>query len=778
MASIRDSDPSGAILGKLQRVRTVPGGWIASCPVPSHGKGNGDRNPSLSISEGSDGKALVNCMAGCSTGDVVQSIGLQTSDLFADSGKRPTPIHSSTRPRTAKPTGNTGESTGRTTGRTANTGFVHPSTASLTLADYAGAKNLPVAFLASVGLSDTKYNGSPAVRMLYWNGDGTTGATRYRVSLEKPDDGGDRFRWKSGSKIRPYGLERIAAAKAAGYVFLVEGESDCHAAWYNGVHAVGIPGASNFRDDRDAQHLDGIDNIYAVVEPDHGGETFRKKLAEASIRDRVLFVDLSPFGVKDVSALYVDDPTRFQERIEQAKANATPYADVEANERNAATTAAFTAARALLHTPDILSAVRESMRRRGYAGSLDPPMNAYVAITSRLLSDPLNMAFIAPSGAGKNRSVDEARAHIPDDAVHEIKAGSERSLIYSDASYQHRVVLFSEADSIPEEGPAASAVRNIASDNEMTYDVTEKDETTGKWHTRRITKPGPTSLITTSTKSLRHQFDTRVLEVAVPDDANQTRAVMRAHAASVNPSEGEDVDTAVYIALQRWIELAGIHDVAVPFADVLADELPNGAVRMRRDFRQLLTFVQAIALLHQCQRDRTPEGWIIATLADYDAARSLCLAIFDVSVSEGVTPAVREVVEAIHDREEISIAKLSERMSLAGSTLKYRVARALKGGWLVNNETVRGKPYKLAHGAPLPETRHALPTVDQLIATGRADESGKTTRPLVRPSETVDFTDKSTGPDEWTNESGQDSHPTTPARPTGTDDAYGYEGEV
>src|SRR5690242_213271 len=40
-------------------------GYIASCPVSSHGKGRGDLNPSLSLNDGENGRLLYNCHVGC-----------------------------------------------------------------------------------------------------------------------------------------------------------------------------------------------------------------------------------------------------------------------------------------------------------------------------------------------------------------------------------------------------------------------------------------------------------------------------------------------------------------------------------------------------------------------------------------------------------------------------------------------------------------------------------------------------------------------------------------
>lgn len=62
--------------------------WIASCPCPAHGKGNGDRNPSLSVSEGRDGNAVLYCHAGCHTDDITAALSLTASDLFHDDGSR------------------------------------------------------------------------------------------------------------------------------------------------------------------------------------------------------------------------------------------------------------------------------------------------------------------------------------------------------------------------------------------------------------------------------------------------------------------------------------------------------------------------------------------------------------------------------------------------------------------------------------------------------------------------------------------------------------------
>jgi hypothetical protein len=64
---------SETIAKALGNAKMVNGQWLASCPVPGHGSGNGDKNPSLSITE-SEGKTLFHCHAGCDQREVFDAV--------------------------------------------------------------------------------------------------------------------------------------------------------------------------------------------------------------------------------------------------------------------------------------------------------------------------------------------------------------------------------------------------------------------------------------------------------------------------------------------------------------------------------------------------------------------------------------------------------------------------------------------------------------------------------------------------------------------------------
>jgi hypothetical protein len=103
----------------------------------------------------------------------------------------------------------------------------------------------------------------PAVRIPYPYEEGQEVAVRFRVSR----DGAEKFRWTSGDKPLPYGLRLLEEARRAGFVVLVEGESDCHTLWFYEVPALGIPGANNWKEAW-AAYLDAIEKVYAVIELD------------------------------------------------------------------------------------------------------------------------------------------------------------------------------------------------------------------------------------------------------------------------------------------------------------------------------------------------------------------------------------------------------------------------------------------------------------------------------------------------------------------------------
>ena len=63
------------------RPRRSGAGYSARCPAHE------DSKPSLSVSEGEDGRVLLKCQAGCTVADVMAALGLSMADLFPPKGR-------------------------------------------------------------------------------------------------------------------------------------------------------------------------------------------------------------------------------------------------------------------------------------------------------------------------------------------------------------------------------------------------------------------------------------------------------------------------------------------------------------------------------------------------------------------------------------------------------------------------------------------------------------------------------------------------------------------
>lgn len=73
-------DPVDQLLDRLENVKPARGGWDASCPTALHV--NGDRSRGLHVIRGRDDQAVMTCHAGCSTQEIIDTLGIEWKHLF------------------------------------------------------------------------------------------------------------------------------------------------------------------------------------------------------------------------------------------------------------------------------------------------------------------------------------------------------------------------------------------------------------------------------------------------------------------------------------------------------------------------------------------------------------------------------------------------------------------------------------------------------------------------------------------------------------------------
>jgi hypothetical protein len=372
-------------------------------------------------------------------------------------------------------------------------------------------------------------------------------------------------------------------------VVLVEGESDCHALWFHGIPALGIPGANGWKERRDAQHLAGVERIYVVIEPDQGGDTVLGWISKSAIKDRAWLLDLG--GFKDPSALHVDDPDRFEERWRAIIEAAGPWRARAAALEDAERREAMAACEQLAWSPRILDVFAKDARRAGVIGERRTVKLVYLITTARLLERLPSAVIKGQSASGKSWVVEHTLRFFPESAYYALTAASEHALIYDTEPLEHRVLVIYEASGLESE-KFSYIVRSLLSEGRLRCPTVLKRD--GELLTVMIERQGPTSLITTTTAHRLHaENETRLLSISSDDSEQQTADVMLGMA----EEDPDEVDFDRWHALQRWLEL-GEHTVTIPYAKALAKLIPPAAVRLRRDFGSLLALIRSHALLH------------------------------------------------------------------------------------------------------------------------------------------------------------------------------------
>jgi hypothetical protein len=218
------------IAKSLGNAKRANGQWVASCPVPSHGKGNGDKNPSLSVHIDDEGKPLFHCHGGCTQESVFQTI--RDMQLLPEMEERPDPL--------------------------------------------ANIKPLPKVEFQQ----EWQYQDEDRVTVFVKHRlrVGESGKT-YR--LYKVDTDGKRYPTLGDARIVPYKLPELLDAKTAGrIIYLAEGEKAVDALMSLGVVATTAHSGAGHWPEAITEYFAGA-NVVILPDNDLSGWSYARKAAEA-----------------------------------------------------------------------------------------------------------------------------------------------------------------------------------------------------------------------------------------------------------------------------------------------------------------------------------------------------------------------------------------------------------------------------------------------------------------------------------------------------------------
>jgi hypothetical protein len=401
--------------------------------------------------------------------------------------------------------------------------------------------------------------------------------------------------------------------------------------------------------------------------------------------------------------------------------------------------------RELAEAPDLMERVVRQVQAMGVVNEAELITLNYIAGTSRVLDQPINPLVKGASSGGKSFTTTRTLDLIGPDFVNYLTSSSALSLVYDERPLTHTIVYVNEANQLQadENSMFAMLLRTLISEGRIVHQTTVEDPNsqTGR-RVERIVREGPIALLITTTGELHAENETRMLSFRVCESSDQTRDVINNLAARAAGTAVAPADLAVWHDLQRWIAL-GPNDAVVPFAEQIAAKIPPSMVRFRRDVGALFSFIKASAILHQAQREVDAKGRVVATVDDYAVAYPIFSKILAQASGHGVTDAVRAVVDLIAKRAGPPVTKpaagrfvrtgatgagaevqlSSEQIGTLtglGKSAAYRaVLSAMDLGFLLNNETKRGKPFRLVVRQRIDEAvAGLLPHPDTLVSEG------------------------------------------------------------
>ena len=358
-----------------------------------------------------------------------------------------------------------------------------------------------------------------------------------------------------------------------------------------------------------------------------------------------------------------------------------------------------------LRRGDLLDQVARDIDALGYVGEETNKRLLYLVAVSRKLEDPLSAIVLSQSGAGKSGLTEVIERLCPPEDVVLLTRLTPQSLYYTEPGFLDRKLVIVEERYGSME--ADYSIRVLQSRKKLIAAAPVKDPQTGNMRTKVFTVEARAAFIeATTASSVNHENATGCFELMMDETEAQTR---RIHERQRILRTGRGLELrrqAEAITRRHWNaqRLLEPLPVVIPFADRLS--FPSSWMRTRRDHARFLNLIEVSAFLHQHQRERTAEGAIVASLADYETAYALAGEVLRETLTDvkrplreaykrvqalvatnGGTVSRREIREALRvpdstvrrwlqdlvDFEYLALVQTDGEKSGQGKTVRYRL---------------------------------------------------------------------------------------------------------
>ncbi len=310
-------------------------------------------------------------------------------------------------------------------------------------------------------------------------------------------------------------------------------------------------------------------------------------------------------------------------------------------------------AMAFLKNPNLMEEILEDLATMGVIGEEINKTVCYLATTSSKLAKPVSVLIQSRSSAGKSTLQNAVLSLMPEEEYENYTRVTDQSLFYKEEdSLVHKILAIEEDVGM---GGAAYSIRNIQSSGKITVATTGKDPGTGKMKTEDYTVKGPVAvMLTTTAADLDQETASRFVFLSIDESPAMTAAIhkkqreLRTLKGLVQKTKTKNIIKKHQNAQRLLKPIAVVNDFT-PFLSY-----PSQSLVIRRDHEKYLGLIDAIAFLHQHQREvKTMEidnknvQYIEVTLDDIDKANCIANEVLGQSLDELARPS-RTLLNSIY----------------------------------------------------------------------------------------------------------------------------------
>ncbi len=174
----------------------------------------------------------------------------------------------------------------------------------------------------------------------------------------------------------------------------------------------------------------------------------------------------------------------------------------------------------------------------------------------------------------------------------------------------------------------------------------------------------PLEITTTAEAEPKIEMVNRYNQISLDETTEQTQNINVFTAREYQTGEKRDYNEDIKNALK----CLKVIEVRIPFADKIAKIFPSESIKVRRDFPRFLELIMGSAALHQYQRKKDENGFVLADKQDYEYSQ-IALAKMQMSSSMiTLTTTQMEMLGVCHKLSDNSLSGEDEKEKLLGFT--------------------------------------------------------------------------------------------------------------